>query len=204
MSNKTKINELLTEVCEQYVLQAHLWERTYGKLSGENPDTTEGSGRYWDEDEPTAIGPNNEREEYSVAALHYKRISQATVNLFNRAAPKLAELGYPTYKVTISGTAGGDVDHYDMDELVKEKFGLRATTDSESSCFYCFCSPEDADEILAYVQEIGGQNAGLQWETYSGDVGTANFRAREDDEWQIAGIGNWQMAQNMLEELATA
>jgi len=83
------------------------------------------------------------------------------------------------HSVTIAGIAGSDIDHYDMDELVTEKFGSRVSTDSESGQFCCYCAHDDADEILAYVQEIGGQNSGEMWSTYGGETGVAAFEVLE-------------------------
>ena len=196
-----QINSLLLTVASQYVLEADTWERTHGSEAASNPDTTKPSGRYWDEDDSLSVGPNGEREEYSVADLHYKKVMEDTVETFDRIAPQLAALGHNTYKVTIQGSAGGDIDHYDMDLLVQEKFGDRVTTDSESGRFFCYCGPDDTDEILAFVQEIGGQNSGEQWTTYGGSTGTASFSASEDDEWSILGLENWTSARIMVKVL---
>ena len=156
----TEINSLLLTVASQYVLEADTWGKTYGC---EAPATLE-------------------------AKSVYVNVMEDTKNLFNRIAPALAALGYNAYKVTIQGVADAAVSHYDMDLLVQDKFGDRVSTDSESGSFFCHCAPEDSEEILSYVNKIGG----------------TRFSAKEDANWKISGLENWSSARRMVKNLQAA
>ena len=52
---------------------------------------------------------------------------------------------------TITGVYEGEISHYDIDRDLKEKFGGKISTDSESGQFFAYCNRNHEKEILEYI-----------------------------------------------------
>jgi len=80
------------------------------------------------------------------ANLHeqYKKVTKA-VETFGKA-------NFPV-KVTITGVHPGDVSHYDMEDVVKEKFGDKVMLDSESGQFFCYAPAAISQKVVDFIEE---------------------------------------------------
>ena len=79
------------------------------------------------------------------------------------------------YSKTIQGTSANEApDHYEMDKMLEKKFGSEVEVDSEQGTFFAYVTAESADEVFAYVKEIGLD--GGTYDTYGAGSFPAEFR----------------------------
>lgn len=78
------------------------------------------------------------------------------------------------YSKTISGSSAYEgLGSYEIDEAVEKKFGDDVCVDSEHSCVFIYATEAVADEVIAYVREIGKE--GELYHTYGAGSFVSEF-----------------------------
>lgn len=130
----------------------------------------------------------------------YKSFVRENEFLKWETAGALAILGVPVYTVTISGCAASSApSNYDLEELVLEKFGDQVRGDSEHSQLFIYATPAVAEEVLAYVREVG--KAGEKYSTYGAGDFEAEFHASRSVSPWIPNLNSWDQAEKVLQKL---
>ena len=141
----TEVQEILVDLAQRLINEREMWENAFGN------------------GEPT--------EEATTA---YRELCNNNEVVRTNAIPKLIALGHKVYTIMISGTAPTGVHHYELEGKVAERFGDRVLCDCESSIIWIMTTPEDQDEVLAYIRELAGSG---EVHYYDGAVEQAEVNA---------------------------
>ena len=118
-------------------------------------------------------------------AESYREERDRLTRLREQAMTDYVEAGGVIFDRMITGYAEG-VDHYDIDDALREQFENRVNPDSESSELFVYLSSVDEKDILEFLNR---------------HYPTLKYRATDMTEQEIPGIGNWPAAREFLRKL---
>ena len=139
----------------------------------------------------SVYGPDGNRSA-SPAYSHFVK-SNAAAQQTVMAALKAA--GYPVMEYCIRGEAPNGVEHYAIDDAIKNEFGDHVIVDSEQGQLFIYASEKVCETVLSRVQEMVGEGTVT---LYSGDSYPAWVEMEQDSDLQVAAIGSWTSAHAWL------